>query len=56
MTDDSMAERPARELGTFGALMMGLGSIIGTGVFVSIGIAAGLAWHYAARRARGTQP
>lgn len=32
-----------RELGTFGAVMMGLGSIIGTGVFVSIGIAAGVA-------------
>jgi basic amino acid/polyamine antiporter, APA family len=32
-----------RELGVFGATMMGLGSIIGTGVFVSIGIAAGMA-------------
>lgn len=32
-----------RELGVFGAVMMGLGSIIGTGVFVSIGIAAGVA-------------
>lgn len=32
-----------RELGVFGATMMGLGSIIGTGVFVSIGIAAGIA-------------
>ena len=32
-----------RELGTFGAAMMGLGSIIGTGVFVSIGVAAGIA-------------
>jgi basic amino acid/polyamine antiporter, APA family len=32
-----------RELGIFGATMMGLGSIIGTGVFVSIGIAAGIA-------------
>lgn len=31
-----------RELGVFGAVMMGLGSIIGTGVFVSIGIAAGI--------------
>jgi basic amino acid/polyamine antiporter, APA family len=30
-------------LGVFGATMMGLGSIIGTGVFVSIGIAAGIA-------------
>jgi amino acid transporter len=32
-----------RELGVFGAMMMGLGSIIGTGVFVSIGLAAGVA-------------
>ena len=32
-----------RELGVFGATLMGLGSIIGTGVFVSIGIAAGIA-------------
>jgi basic amino acid/polyamine antiporter, APA family len=32
-----------RELGLFSATMMGLGSILGTGVFVSIGIAAGVA-------------
>ncbi|MBA2653775.1 MAG: amino acid permease [Gammaproteobacteria bacterium] len=32
-----------RELGIFGATMMGLGSIVGTGVFVSIGVAAGAA-------------
>jgi APA family basic amino acid/polyamine antiporter len=32
-----------RELGILGAVMMGLGSIIGTGVFVSLGIAAGIA-------------
>ncbi|MBI1361886.1 MAG: amino acid permease [Alphaproteobacteria bacterium] len=32
-----------RELGVLGATAMGLGSIIGTGVFVSIGIAAGAA-------------
>lgn len=32
-----------REVGVFGATMMGLGSMIGTGVFVSIGIAAGAA-------------
>lgn len=32
-----------RELGVFGATMMGMGSIVGTGVFVSIGIAAGIA-------------
>lgn len=31
-----------RELGLFGATLMGLGSILGTGAFVSIGIAAGL--------------
>ncbi len=31
-----------RELGVFGAVMMGLGSILGTGVFVSIGIASGI--------------
>ncbi len=31
-----------RELGVWGAAMMGLGSIVGTGVFVSIGIAAGV--------------
>jgi APA family basic amino acid/polyamine antiporter len=33
----------SRELGLFGAVMMGLGSIVGTGVFVSIGLAAGVA-------------
>jgi len=32
-----------RQLGTFGAVMMGMGAIVGTGVFVSIGIAAGIA-------------
>ncbi len=32
-----------REVGVFGATMMGLGSIIGTGVFVSIGVATGVA-------------
>lgn len=32
-----------RELGVFGATLMGLGSIIGTGVFVSIAIATGIA-------------
>lgn len=35
--------RLSRELGLGGAIMMGLGSMIGTGVFVSIGIAAGVA-------------
>ncbi|NBC16402.1 MAG: amino acid permease [Bacteroidetes bacterium] len=43
MSDDSTSRRLTRELGTFGAVMMGLGSIVGTGVFVSIGIAAGIA-------------
>ncbi len=32
-----------REVGLPGAVMMGLGSIVGTGVFVSLGLAAGLA-------------
>ncbi|MBU0677210.1 MAG: APC family permease [Verrucomicrobia bacterium] len=31
-----------RELGVGGAVMMGLGAMVGTGVFVSIGIAAGI--------------
>lgn len=38
-----MAQRLRRELGVFGAVMMGLGSIIGTGIFVSVGISAGVA-------------
>lgn len=37
----SGAHRLTRELDVFGATMMGLGSIVGTGVFVSIGVAAG---------------
>jgi len=36
-------KRLKRELGIFGATMMGLGAMVGTGVFVSIGIAAGAA-------------
>ncbi|GMV95502.1 MAG: putative transporter [Candidatus Hydrogenedentota bacterium] len=32
-----------REIGVFGATLMGLGSILGTGVFVSLAIAAGVA-------------
>ncbi len=35
--------RLKRELGIVGATMMGLGSIVGTGIFVSIGVAAGSA-------------
>ena len=31
-----------REVGIFGAILMGLGSILGTGVFVSLSIAAGV--------------
>jgi len=41
-TATSHASLP-RVVGVFGAVMMGLGSIIGTGVFVTLGIAAGLA-------------
>ena len=33
----------ARELGTFGAVLTGLGAMIGTGVFVSLGLGAGIA-------------
>jgi APA family basic amino acid/polyamine antiporter len=32
-----------RELGVFSATMLGLGSIVGTGIFVSVGIAVGVA-------------
>jgi basic amino acid/polyamine antiporter, APA family len=32
-----------REVGLWGAILMGMGSIVGTGVFVSIGIATGIA-------------
>lgn len=39
---ETQAPELKRELRTFGAVMMGLGSIIGTGVFVTIGIAAGV--------------
>ncbi len=37
------AAKLARTVGFWGAVWMGLGSIIGTGVFVSLGIAAGVA-------------
>lgn len=46
MPDPSESLETARlqpQLGVFGATMMGLGSIVGTGVFVSIGVAAGIA-------------
>jgi hypothetical protein len=39
-----------RQLGFFGAVTMGLGAMMGTGVFVVIGVAAGIAG--AAIRAR----
>lgn len=39
---DVLGQRLQPQLGVFGATMMGLGSIVGTGVFVSIGIAAGI--------------
>ena len=38
-----MTQPLARELGTFGAVLMGLGAMIGTGVFVSLGLGAGIA-------------
>lgn len=37
------AQALKRELGVFGATVMGLGAMVGTGIFVSIGIAAGAA-------------
>ena len=43
MRDESSGPRLTRALGVGGATMMGLGSIVGTGVFVSVGIAAGIA-------------
>ncbi len=39
-SSSSVLQRP---VGVWGATMMGLGSILGTGIFVSIGIAAGVA-------------
>ncbi|WP_017315493.1 APC family permease [Mastigocladopsis repens] len=43
MSGKAVTPQLQRELGVVGATMMGLGSIIGTGVFVSIAIAAGIA-------------
>jgi len=40
INDDGSKRQLRRVVGVFGATMMGLGSIIGTGIFVSIGIAA----------------
>jgi APA family basic amino acid/polyamine antiporter len=42
-TSSSTPPQLKRELVVFGAMMIGLGSIVGTGVFVSIGLAAGVA-------------
>ena len=39
----SQTQELRRDIGVWGAMMMGLGSIVGTGVFVSIAIAAGIA-------------
>ena len=41
--EDNPPPSLAREVGLWGAVWMGLGSILGTGVFVSLGIAAGVA-------------
>jgi len=38
-----MTDRLARVVGVPGAVLMGLGSIVGTGIFVSVGVAAGVA-------------
>ena len=38
-----MNQQLTREVGVGGALMLGLGSMVGTGVFVSLGVAAGVA-------------
>ncbi|HSB58824.1 MAG TPA: APC family permease, partial [Methyloceanibacter sp.] len=43
MTETTANGELKREVGVFGATMMGIGSMVGTGVFVSIGIAAGIA-------------
>lgn len=38
-----MVQKLKRELGLWGAVGLGLGSILGTGVFVSLALAAGVA-------------
>lgn len=43
MSGNATTPQLKRELGVWGATWMGLGSIIGTGIFVSIGIATGVA-------------
>lgn len=42
MNNHRMHRKLRRDLGLSGATLMGLGSILGTGVFVSIGVAAGV--------------
>lgn len=43
MTPSPSPRQLRRELGLGGAILLGLGSMVGTGVFVSIGVAAGVA-------------
>jgi len=43
MAETAATGKLRREVGVFGATMMGIGSMVGAGVFVSIGIAAGVA-------------
>jgi len=43
MTSDTVQAELRRDVGFAGAVLLGLGSIVGTGVFVSIGIATGVA-------------
>jgi APA family basic amino acid/polyamine antiporter len=43
VTETAASGALKREVGVFGATMMGIGSMVGTGVIVSIGIAAGIA-------------
>ena len=42
MTEAQSGGSLKRDIGLGGAILMGLGSMVGTGVFVSIGIAAGV--------------
>ena len=42
-SDTAGGGRLVRVVGVPGAVLMGLGSILGTGVFVSLGLAAGIA-------------
>ena len=42
MSTENTPKKLKQELGLFGAIVMGLGSMIGSGIFVSLGIAAGI--------------